>query len=114
MLLENILKELRKKFNHLKVLITNNSFTLEEVRIEINKIIFTLNILKQTLVKNETAFSAAQLAKVNYFLSEIKNLKELVPELFEGIDTTNILAEELKEMLPERIKTDDWKNDISL
>jgi len=105
-MLENILKEFKKKFKELKELIVNNSLTLEETRIEISKFIFALNTIKSSIKKNETAFSSAQISKINEFLLEIQDLKKLVPELFEGVETENIIVKELKELLPERIHTD--------
>ena len=105
-MIENILKEFRRKFRHLKNLIINNSLSLEETRIEISKFVFALNTIKTSIKKNETAFSAAQICLINEFLLDIEDLKKLVPELFEGIDTENIIIKELKEILPERIHTD--------
>lgn len=113
-MLENILKEFKRKFRELKILIINNSLTLEETRVEISKFVFALNTIKSSIKKNETAFSAAQISKVNELLLEIEDLRKLVPELFEGIDTENIIVEELKEHLPKRIHSDSMDEEISI
>lgn len=113
-MLENILKEFKRKFRHLKNLITNNSLTLEETRIEISKFVFALNTIKSSIKKNETAFSAAQICMINEFLLDIEDLKKLVPELYEGIDTENTIIKDLKEHLPARIHTDSMNDEATI
>ena len=105
-MLENILKEFRRRFNHLKGLIISNAITKENAKIELSKFVFALGTIKTSLKKNETAFSAAQILKVNELLLDIADLKNIIPEIFEDIEENNILVEALKEHLPERIHTD--------
>ena len=113
-MLENILKEFKRKFNHLKGLIISNSINCEDAKIEINKFIFALNTIKASLKKNETAFSQAQLKKVNTFLAEIEELKESLKEIYKDATEDNILVEELKVHLPETIHTDALEDEPTL
>ena len=111
-MLENILKEFKKKFKVLKGMIINNSLGIEETKIEVNKFIFALNTIKASLKKNKTAFSAAQIRKVDELLKEIAGLKEILPELFENVDIKEEIVEELKVNLPETIHTDNMEENI--
>ncbi|MBQ8615701.1 MAG: hypothetical protein IJ415_03965 [Clostridia bacterium] len=113
-MLENILKEFKRKFNHLKGLIVSNSINFEEAKIEVNKFVFALGTIKTSLKKNETAFSQAQLRKVNAFLIEIEELKESLKEIYKDMPKDNVLVEELKVNLPETIHTDAMEEKISI
>ena len=105
-MLENILKEFKRKFNHLKGFVINNSINYEDAKTEVNKFVFALNTIKSSLKKNETAFSQAQLKKVNIFLTEVEELRASLKETYKDVTEDNVIVEELKVHLPERIHTD--------
>ena len=113
-MLENILKEFRRKFNQLKGLIINNSINFEDAKIEINKFEFALRKIKISLKKNESAFSQSQIRKVSTFESEILEFKNCLVKLYEGVDEENILVKEVKESIPERIHTDLMEEETTL
>lgn len=113
-MLENILKEFKKKFEILKGLIINNSLNFEEAKIEVNKFVFALSTIKASLVKNETAFSSAQVRKVQVFEEEIFKFRRNLANLYDGIEEENILVEEVKESIPETIRTDSMEEETIL
>ena len=103
---ENILKELKIKFNQLKALIISNSLTNEQAQQYFNKLMFASNIVKSSLEKNETAFSAAQLSQIRLFQSDLKDLKKQFSSFFvEDLEHAQMISD-FKEHLPERIHTD--------
>ncbi len=105
-MLNHILKEFENKYKQLKVLIVNDSLSLEESRVELSKYVFALNTIKSAIKKNKITFSEDDATKVEEFLSKIADLKNIAPSLFENLEEDNILAKELKENLPETIHTD--------
>ncbi|MBQ9795831.1 MAG: hypothetical protein IJW36_02600 [Clostridia bacterium] len=103
---ENILKELRIKFNKFKTLIISNSLTNEQAQLHFNELLFASNIVKSSLEKNETAFSTAQLRTIKAFQAEMFDFKSAFPTFFVEDIEQELMIADFKIHLPEKIRTD--------
>ena len=104
-MIEAILKQLKIKFNMLKELIFNNSFDLNQAKAEIEKFIFTLNILETSVKQMEDELAGEKFEKIIAFKNNVLDFKTTLNEIY-STESNDEIVKEFQEKLPEAIRSD--------
>jgi len=108
-MVENMLKEMKKRFKMLQTTYLNNSISKEEAIAQYNKLMFAVNLLQSKLKKQESAENTNYLNQIDELKKEMNSLKSNFSDLVQDEN----LIQDFKTHLPERISTDNHE-EISL